>query len=536
MRRALLLGLLLPLLAGCGGRRTAVDEGVRTQVLHRGSGPDIADLDPHLATGAADYNVLSALFEGLVAEHPGDLRPVPGVAERWTVSDDERTYTFHLRSDARWSNGDPVTAQDFLDSWQRALTPSLAADNAGLMHVVRGAAAYHQGRTTDFREVGFFAPDARTVRVVLEHPTPHFLSLLQHWIWWPVHLPTLRRLGPVHERGNRWTRPETFVGNGPFVLEEWRVGQRFVVRRSPTYWDAARVRLSAIHLYPIEDVNAEERAFRAGQLHLTDAVPVTKIDAWRAQSPERLRVDPYLGTYFFRLNVADPFLRDVRVRRALGLTIDRTAIVERIMRGEQAPAGVLTPPGIAGYRPPAGFTLDPAAARALLAEAGFPGGRGAPVVDLIFHSSENHRAIAEALQEMWRRELGLDIRLTNMETKSALEARRARNYQILRSAWIADFADPVSFLSVWRGDGGNNHTGWSNPDFDRLLDEAARTPDADARHRSLQAAEALLLAEAPILPVFHYTHVFLIHPAVRGWLPNPLDHHPYKHVWLEAPP
>ncbi|MBW8782202.1 MAG: peptide ABC transporter substrate-binding protein [Verrucomicrobia bacterium] len=538
MRR--LLGFLSVLLclsafSGCGPRETAVARGDREQVLHRGMGPDLADLDPALATGTSDYTVLSALFEGLVAEDPKTLAPVPGVAESWEVSPDHLTYTFHLRANARWSNGEAVTARDFLASWRRVLTPALAADNASLLYIVQGAEAFHKGQSADFSQVGFSAPDDRTVRITLEHPAAYFLSLLQHWVWWPVHLPTLEKYGSAFERGNRWGRPETFVGNGPFTLKSWRSGQLLVAEKSATYWDAANVRLQAVHFYPIEDVGAEERAFRGGQLHLTEALPIAKIDAYRKDQPQLLRIDPYLGTYFYRINVTRPFLNERKVRRALALAVDRDNLVGRVLRGGQLPAYAFTPPGTGGYTPEARLGTDFAEARRLLAEAGYPGGKGAPVVELLLNTSENHRLIAEALQEMWRRELGLEVRLVNMEGKSALVARRMGEFQLMRSSWIGDYADPASFLSVWAGDSGNNYTGWSNPAYDQLLYQAARTEDPDARRQLFQKAEALLVDEAPFIPLYYYTHVFLIRPSVKGWYPTLLDHHPYKHVWLEAP-
>ena len=529
---ALCLFAVLLALTGCAQRETLVQRGNREQVLHRGIGHELAGLDPHLATQASDYSVLSALFEGLVAEDPVDLHPVPGVAESWEISPDGLTYTFHLRANARWSNGDPVTAPDFVASCRRVLTPSLAAENAYLLYLVRGAEAFHRGQSTDFASVGIAAPDARTVRITLAHPAPYFLSMLNHPVWFPVHLPTVEKFGPAAQRGNPWARPGSFVGNGPFMIREWRASQRIVVAKSPTYWDAATVRLREIRFYPFE-VATEERAFRADQLHLTDALPPAKVEAYRRTQPNLLRIDPLLGTYFYRLNTARPPLDDVRVRRALALAVDRTAIVEKILRGGQLPAPAFTPPGTAGYMPPPGIPTDFAAGRRLLAEAGFPGGKGLPVLELLFNSSETHRVIAEAVQEMWRRELGLDVRLANMENNSALDARRTRNYRILRSVWIGDYNDPQSFLSVWTGDSGNNFTGWADATYDALLHEAELATGSVPRFALLQQAEARLLDAAPLIPIYHYTHVFLLQPSVKGWYPTLLDHHPYKHVWLQ---
>lgn len=536
MRR--LLPLALPLLAafaapGCLKRDTPVQVGNREQVLHRGIGYEVTELDPHLVTGVAEGNVLRALFEGLVTEHPADLRPVPGVAERWDVSPDGLVYTFHLRANARWSNGEPVTARDFVESFRRILTPSLAADYANMLYILQGAEAFHKGTQSDFSQVGATAPDPRTLRLTLEHPAPYFLSLITNPPWYPVPLATIEKHGPAHQRGNPWTRAGNLVSNGPYLLKKWQPNQVIVAEKFPGYWDAATARLNAIHFYPLDSVDAEERAFRAGQLHLTEFAPVSKIDAYRRHSPHLLRLDPYLGTYFYRLNTRRPPLNDVRVRRALALAVDREAIVSKILRGGQRPAHALTPPGTAGYTAAASVASDAAAARQALKEAGFDGGRGFPPLDLLFNTSENHRIVAEALQEMWRRELGLEVRLTNQELKVTHAARRAGDFQILRSDWIGDYLDPLTFLDIFRSDSGNNYTGWTNREYDAALFAAARTADPAARLALLQKAEALLLAEVPLIPLYHYTHVFLLQPAVKGWHPNLLDHHPYKHVWLE---
>ena len=520
--------------SGCARRETAVERGNRGQVLLRGIGYEINGLDPHLATGLSEYSVISALFEGLVAEDPVDLHPVPGVAESWDVSPDGLVYTFHLRADAKWSNGEPVTAQDFVDSWRRALTPSLAAPYATMLYVVHGAEAFHRGTTRDFSRVGVTAPDARTLRVTLVHPTSQFLAMLNQQIWFPVNLRSISASGPPASRDNPWTQPGRLVGNGPFVLTSWRPGQEIVVKKSPTYWDAARVRLQAIRFYPFDSVDAAERAFRAGQLHLTETLPVGKIDAYRREAPQLLRTDPALDTYFFRLNVRRPPLNDERVRRALSLAIDRQIIVDKILRGGQRPAASFTPPGLPGYTPPEGAKTDPAEARRLLAEAGFPGGRGLPPIELLYNTSENHRVLCEAVQEMWRRELGLDVRLVNEELKAVLADRQAGHYQILLYDWQADYLDPDSFLSVWRSDSGNNNTGWSSPDYDRLLDDAERTADPAVRAGLFAQAEKLLLAAAPIVPLYFNTHVFLLQPSVKNWHPTLLDHHPYKYVYLDG--
>ncbi len=529
----------LLLLPGCLKQGTVVQQGNREQILHRNLGYEITGLDPHLVTGIAETAVLDALFEGLVSEDPVDLHPVPGVAERWDISPDGLTYTFFLRADARWSNGEPVTAADFVASYRRILTPSLGADYASLFYALRGAEAFHKGLTHDFASVGVAAPDARTLRLTLDHPTAYFLTLLTQIAWRPVPIATIEKYGSPYERGTDWTRPGRLVGNGPFTLKTWRPNQVIVVEKSPTYWDAATVRLQAIHFHPIDSVDTEERSFRAGQLHITDSLPIGKIDSYRHDAPQFLRIDPYLGTYYYLLNTTRPPLNDVRIRRALSLAVDREAIVNKILHGGQQPAFSFTPPGTAGYQPPSRFAAPASmtaaleAARQLLKDAGFEGGKGLPPIELLYPNSENHRLLAEAVQEMWRRELGIDVRLANQELKVTFASRRTGAFQILRASWIGDYLDPSTFLDVFRSDSGNNFSGWSSPAYDAALFAAARTPDPAARNALFQQAESLLLDAAPIIPIYFYTHVFLIQPSVKGWHPTLLDHHPYKYVWLE---
>jgi len=526
------LCFLWPILPGCKKRETDVARGIREQVLHRGLAADLSSLDPHLINGLPEINVASALFEGLVAEDPVDGHPVPGVAERWETSPDGLTWTFHLRANARWSNGEPVTARDFAGSIKRVLTKSLGADNAALLFVLANAESWYQGRLADFSQVGVATPDDHTLRLTLAHPAPYLPTLLSHPIWYPVYLPALEKAGGADQRETNWTAPENFVGNGPFVLKANRRGQVIITDKSPTYWDAAHVRLNSIHFHPAEDRESEERAFRTGQLHLTEALPVGKVESYRRDHPEALKISPFFDTYFYRLNTTRPGLDHKQVRQALSLALDRRAIVEKIIRGGQQPAHSFTPPGIGGYVPPEGLPENLAEAKRLLAAAGYPEGRGLPPVEIMMNNSGNHRVIAEAVQSMWRR-LGVQVEINNMEMASIFPKRRALDYAVLRSEWVADFADPKSFLDVFRGGSSNNHTGWNNLNYDAALHDADRTADPAARLQLLARAEAVLLEEMPIIPIYYFTTVRLVHPAVRGWYPLPLDRHPYKHVWLE---
>jgi len=534
-RGILFLCIGLTLLNGCKKRIPAVDRGVQEQVLHRAIGADIPQLDPHLATGVTEYSVISALFEGLVVPNPETLDPEPGIAKHWEISEDQLTYTFFLRKDAKWSNGSPLTAKDFRDSFRRILSPSLAAPNGYLLHVLRNAEAFHSGTLSDFSEVGVSVPDDRTLRLTLESPTSYFLTLLTHWAWFPVHLPTIEQYGNPNERGSDWTRAGRFVGNGPFSFEEPTNGQRMTVTKNPFYWDTDAVRLNAIAFYTIDSVDAEERAFRSGQIHITDALPITKAKTYLETESPALNIAPYLGTYFYRFNTTDPILSDVRIRKALTMAIDRSEIVKEVLFRSQQTAHAFTPPSTAGYTSTTKVKTNPNEARKLLAEAGYPEGKGFPPIKILFNSSENHKLIAEVVQAMWHRELGIEAQLINQELKVYLDSRRQLDYQVCRSSWIGDYVDPSSFLNIWTSLSGNNQTGWQNTAYDKLLRLAASEEDPGKRFDFFNLAEKILIEEAPIVPIYHYNSIKLIDPRVKGWYPNLLDQHPYKAIYLESP-
>jgi len=533
MRQAWILVVAAVMVCGCGPRETRVAHGNREQILHLNNGTEPQNLDPHVVTGVPEHHVIMALLEGLTSEDPRGIRPQPGTAERWDISPDQTVYTFHLRRSSRWSNGDPVTAHDFVRTYRRALTPTLASEYAYMLFVMKGAEEFNTGQSTDFSQVGVKALDDFTLQVTLNAPTPYFLSLLLHYSWFPLHIPTIERCGALYERGNRWTKPASFVGNGPFALEQWKVNHVIVARKSPTYWNARNVRLDKIYFYCIESSDTDERAFRSGQLHKTYVLPETKIDAYRQKYPDLLRIDPFLGTYFYVVNTSKPPLNDKRVRRALAMSIDRDALVKNVTRGGQIPAFHFTPPGAAGYTARARFPFDIQGAKKLLAEAGFPNGKGLPPIEILFNTLETHRAVAEAVQEMWKRNLGIDARLLNQEWKVYLDSKKTGNYQIARFGWIGDYPDPNSFLDLWIKDGGNNDSRWSNAEYDRLIREAGRTADLQKRLEVFQQAEAILLDELPIIPIYFYTRVYALHPSVQGWHPTILDNHPYQHLWLD---
>ena len=528
----------LSLAGGCSRPRklTRVEEGNHDGILHLGNASEPRELDPQVSTGIPEFTILHAIGEGLVNADGKDLHSTPGVAESWEVSPDGLAYTFHLRAGLAWSDGSSLRARDFVESYRRVLSPKLAAEFSYYLWVLRNAEAYNKGTITDFDTVGVHAPDERTVRLDLAHPTPYLLNLLMQRTCYPVPTHHIAKFGALDDRANvAWTRPENFVGNGAFVLAEWRQHQQIVVRPNPRYWNAGTVRLREIHFYPIDSTDTEERNFRAGLLHKTasSALGANKVDTYRRTHRELLRIDPYLGTYYFLLNIARPPLDDVRVRRALAMSVDRESIVRNVTRADQQPAGSFVPRVTPGYRPQATIPYDPAAARRLLAEAGHPGGAGLGPMDVIFNTSENHRQLAEAVQQMWKRELGIDVRLNNQEWGVYLNARRAKDYTVARAGWIGSWLEASAFLENFLSGSLNNHTGFADPEYDRLLAEAQRQVDPAAREALFQRAEAILLDAAPIVPMFDYTNAYLLRPNVQNWYPNVLDYHPYEDVWLK---
>lgn len=528
------LCLFVAINPGCKKRETLVERGNREGIFHLSVGSEPSDLDPHTVTGLGEAKLVQTMFDPLVSFEPGTLAPVPALAASWDISADGLVYTFHLRPDAKWSDGSPLTAQDCVDSWKRILTPSLAADYAYFLYLIRGAEAFHQGKTTDFSTVAAVARDPHTLVVTLTHPAPYFLQALLNSCWRPVNVKAIAAVGDPYRRGTPWTRPGKMVSSGPFVLKEWTTQQRIVVEKSPTYYDRDRVRLNAVHLYPTDSIDAEERAFRSGQLHATYSLPLSKVLPAQRENNPALRLDRNMETYFFRLNVRKAPLGDARVRRALSLAVDRDTIANKILPGGRTPAPTFVPPLLKGYTPPAGQIYNLAAARQLLADAGHPNGAGLPPIEILYNNSEILRLVAEAIQQMWHRELGIDVRLVNQEYKSVFASRRNGDYQVLLGSWTADYLDATTFLDLWRSDNGNNHTGWSDPAYDALSDRANTLADPAVRAAVLAEAEAFVLEAAPIIPLYFNTHVYFLHPAVKGWQPTPTDHSDFRYVWLEA--
>ena len=531
-----ILSITLIFLIGCSENISPVDSGLEQQIYHHGNGSEPQGIDPHIVTGVPEHHILISLCEGLTIPNPnpkGSNGYIPGTAESWSISDDGKEYIFKLNKNAKWSNGDPVTADDFVWSWKRILTASLGSQYPDMLYYLVGAYEYHNGQIDNFDEVGVKALDTHTLKVNLKNPTPFFIGLLSHYSTWPVHKETVLKHGDIDDRNGEWTRPGNFVCNGPFQLKTWELNNKIVVEKNPHYYDASMVRLNEIHYYPVSNVMTEDRMFRAGQLHLTSSMPTQKCPIYIEEKNPNLKIDPYMGTYFYRINTENETLSDVRVRKALAYSIDRQLLVDKVTQCGQIPAYSFTPPGSNGYQPSTEIPYDPVLAKQLLAEAGYSSDNPFPKLEILFNTNEGHRKVALAIQQMWQNELGIEVELVNQDWKVYLSREMVGDFQISRAGWIGDYEDPNTFLDLMRPNRGNNKTGWENMDFDALVEEANTINDQDKRYELLNEAEKILIDNMPIIPLYTYVRVYQLSPDVKGFNPHILDHHHPKFIYLE---
>lgn len=486
-------------------------------------------LDPNKISETAGSTIGMNLFEGLLVYAPDNGPPRPGVAERWESSD-SRTWTFHLRGDARWSNGRAVTAGDFAYSWQRGLEPATASRNAQQLWFIEGAKEFNTGALRDFSKVGVRVVDDRTLEVTLVGPTPFFPKVLPYIAYAPVPREA------IEAHGDAWTRPENIVTNGAFHLTENKLRERLVMKKSPTYWDAASVRLSgAVVLHSESETNAWQ-LYEQGKVHWTPGtVPTDKIPLLMASGRPDFHTHPYMCVYYYLFRTDRPPFNDVELRRALNRATDKERITKHITRGGQTPATHLVPPMFAemGYESPEGDAFDPEEASRLLAEAGYPGGKGLPSLEIIYNTLEGHRLIAESIQRNLKDVLGVQATLSNMEWKSLLKRLNEGEFQIARGSWCADYADPYNFLQVFHSQGESNYAAYKNPEYDALLDRVRQTGDVGERNALMAQAEAIINRDLPILPLYFYTRSYLLKPWVRGFEPQYRDNHLLKYLWFE---
>lgn len=499
--------------------------------LRIGNASEPETLDPHAAMGVPDGRITAELCEGLVT-NAADGSEIPGAAESWTVSPDGRTYTFTLRAGARWSDGTPVTAEDWVWSWRRALLPATRPVFPDLLFAVENAPAIANGEAPP-ESLGVRALDPRTFEVRLSRPDPEFLSGLDNRGAYPL------SRAAVERHGADWVRPGNHVCNGPFMLAEYLPQSHVKVVRNPHYWDAANVRLDAVYFIPTEDIQTEFKRFRAGELDVTYLIPPNQIEMARETMPESVRITPYVATYYYYPNFRnEPWRGNVDLRRALVLALDREAIVRSITKGGQLPAFTLVPTAIPGYPAPvpeyARWTQAErvAEAKRLVAKAGYgPGGK--PLAfEMLFNTNDTHRQVAVAMAAMWQQTLGAKVTLHNTEFRVLLNRMAERDFpDLVRRTWVWD--RPMKHLENFRDPERRSGTGFEDPEVRRILDEAETERDPERYNALLAKAEARLIDLAAFIPVYHDTSRRLVAPHVKGWVDNPGDTHLLRYVWIE---
>ncbi len=481
-------------------------------------------LDPSLQTDTASTNVYLGLFEGLVQYDPKTSRAIPAVAESWTISKDGTVITFKLRKNATWSDGHPVTAQDFVYAMRRILDPKTGAEYAYFpAMVIKGADAFNSGKGKA-EDVGYKAIDANTLEVSLTGPAPYAVDMMAHSSFGPV------PQWAVEKFGNDWTKPSNIVTNGPYLLKDWKVQEYLLMEKNPKYWDAKNVKIKSIKVLPGDNDTTNYNMFKNGEVDWTHGIAVSKIDEIKLRKD--FQASPQVATYYISLNIAKKPFDDVRVRKALAMAIDKKAIVDKITKAGQIPTDAMVPP-LAGYTPQKGAGFNPEQAKKLLAEAGFPGGKGFPAFTYIYNTNEGHKAIGEFIQQSWKNVLGIDCTLQNMEFKTLLDLRdKQRDFTVSRNGWVGDYIDPNTMLELFISDSGNNAGNYKNADFDKLI-EKARTAKVSDRYKIFQQAETMLLTrDQALIPIYHYVNLDMIDASKwGGWYPNPIGFHPWKFMY-----
>ena len=531
MKKLMSLVAALLMLTACGGDYQPAGpiggesgtELAERQVIHIGNGADPQTLDPHRAQGVPESNIGRDLFEGLIAEAPnGDL--IPGVAETWEMSEDGKTYTFRLRENARWSNGDPVTAGDFVFGMRRSVDPKTLSVYSFILAPIENAEAIIDGDMPP-ETLGVTALDDRTLEIRLANPTPYFLGLLTHSASYAVHAAS------VEAHGDGYWRSSNLITNGAYQLDEWVVQSHVKLVKNPYYWNADAVTIDEVYWHAIEDLNAELKRFRAGELDMTMYIPKSQLSWIRANMPDRLVIAPYLGSYYYGLNLSKPPFKDnAPLRRALALAIDRDIITKQITGAGEIPAYGWIPPETANYKgaemPEAAWTQEEreAEAKRLYAQAGYSAEN--PLrVELLYNTQDDHQRIAVAVAAMWRQVLGVETSIVNQEWKVYLDTRNQLNTQVFRAGWIGDYNDAFTFAEIQHSRSELNNTGYSDPEYDRLLALASAETDLEKRAEYLQQAERVLLDDMPLIPIYFYVTAKMVRPWVDGYEANIMDHY-----------
>ncbi len=520
-------------------------------VLNWDLGADPKTLDPGLNSANDGGHIINNTFEGLMREVKGKL--VPATAESYEVSEDGLTYTFKIREDAKWSDGKPVTAHDFEFAWKRALKPEVASEYGFQLFYIKGAQDFYEGKEgATIDDVAIKTLDDKTLQVELVAPTPYFLNLTSFYTYMPVR-------EDVVDNDGVWAKdPEKAISNGPFKLAEYTSADKVVLVKNEHYWDAENVKLDKIIGTMIVDQSTRLTAFEAGEIDAADEPPVQEIPRLLAEEPS-FQILPLLGTYYYIFNVDKEPTNDVRVRKALAYAIDRKAITEQITKGGQKPATGYVPEGLylsdgRQFREVAGdYGIDPnqamvEEAKELLAEAGYPNGEGFPKLTLVYNTNDNHKAVAEAIQEMWKQNLGIEVELTNQEWAVFQDTRHQGNFEIARAGWLADYSDPMTFLDMWTSYSGNNDAQWrwkeseafphdtilnpSNKEFEELI-EKSKLSSGEERDNALLEAEKIMMDEMVVMPIYYYTDPTYVKTYVKEWEKTPLGHWYFGNAYIE---
>ncbi|MFZ5966081.1 MAG: peptide ABC transporter substrate-binding protein [Bacillota bacterium] len=531
-----IVALVLSAFVGCGPKapeQPAEQAPAAEQVLRYNLGGDPKTIDPQLNSANDGGNIINNMYEGLMREVGGKLEPA--MAESYTVSDDGLTYTFKLR-DAKWSDGQPVTAGDFEYSWKRALDPAVASEYAFQMYYIEGAQAFNEG-TGSLDAVAVKAVDDKTLEVKLVGPTPYFLDLTAFYTFLPT------RKDVVDKDPEGWAKnPELAVSNGPFKLAEYAVGDKIVLVKNENYWKADQTKVDKIEASMIVEESTILTAYESDELDVIDLVPVQEIPRLEKEDPTFMNL-PLIGTYYYIFNVTKAPTDDVRVRKALTMAIDRTAIVEKITKGGQLPATGFVPPGLKDadgkeFRSVGGdYGIDPKAAqveeaKALLAEAGYPDGQGFPTLEVLYNTNEAHKAIAEAIQEMWKQNLGINVTLQNQEWAVFQDTRHQGNFSVARAGWLGDYPDPMTMLDLWTSYSGNNDAQWKVEAYDKLIEES-KTKSGKERFDLLYQAEKMMMDEMIVMPIYYYTDQIMVKERVKGFERTTMGHMYFGKVSIE---
>lgn len=500
--------------------------------MRRGNGGDPDSLDPHRSEGTSSGAILRDLYEGLVGETVNaELRP--GGAREWDISSDGLVYTFYLHEDARWSNGDPVVAEDYAFGLRRSVSPATASAYAQLLKPIRNASAVIAG-TEPPAALGVEALDRYTLRITLETPTPYLLGMLTHTSAFPVHRPSLEK------HGERFTRPGNLVSNGPYVLDEFVAQSHVKLVRNPHYREQDQVAIATVYYFNTEDRNAELKRYRANELDYTFVIPTTQLRWIREHLGDELKTAPYLSVYYYIFNLSKaPFKDRPMLRKALSMAVDRKTLVEKVTGvGEVAAYGFI-PPGVAGHQEQAYEWRDwddqrrLAEARTLYERAGYS--RDAPLkTEIRYNTSENHKKIAVAIAAMWKQALGVETTLVNEEWKVFLQTRRNREaWEVFRFSWVGDYNDANTFLEIMHSEHGQNDAAYASEEFDQLLEAAAAETDTHKRQELLRTAEREMIEDYPVMPLYFYVTKHLVKPWVKGYVPNIMNRDQSRYYRIE---